>query len=126
MPKQRRIKGVKGQPGIPTTEYGELKKPVQVTLTPTAIAALDTTAQTLGISRSELVERYGRNPLTYLNEIRSQLKTDFEWVIFWEAIEESICFRHGKEPRKLNALWCFRLLETEDLINGLKAVGEID
>jgi hypothetical protein len=61
MPVQRRKKGVKGQPGIPTTEYGELKKNVKMTLTPTAIALLDAKAQSLGISRSEVIEQYARS-----------------------------------------------------------------
>jgi hypothetical protein len=61
MPVQKRKKGVKGQPNTPTTEYGELKKNVKMTLTPTAIASLDATATVLGISRSELIERYARS-----------------------------------------------------------------
>lgn len=60
MPIQKRKKGVKGLPGTPTTEYGELKKNVKMTLTPTAIAYLDAKAEKEGISRSELVERFAR------------------------------------------------------------------
>lgn len=69
MPVQRRVKGVKGQPGTPTTEYGELKKAIKITLTPTAIANLDTAATALSISRSELVERLGRMGVEWLKEV---------------------------------------------------------
>jgi hypothetical protein len=60
MPIQRRKKGVKGQPGTPTTEYGELKSNVKMTLTPTAVATLDRIATALSVSRSELTERIAR------------------------------------------------------------------
>lgn len=49
-------KNLRGQPEI----WGELKKPVTMTLTPTSVSGLDTIAHGLGISRSELVERVGR------------------------------------------------------------------
>jgi len=66
MPIQRRIKGVKGQPGTATTEYGELKKAVKTTLTPTAIAQGTSAANALGISRSELLERLLRKGEAWL------------------------------------------------------------
>lgn len=40
--------------------YSETKKPISVGLTPTATRGLDQIAAALGISRSELVERIGR------------------------------------------------------------------
>ena len=69
MPIQRRKKGIKGLPGTPTTEYGELKKNVKMTLTPTAISHLDAAATEEGISRSELVERLGRLGVEWLLEV---------------------------------------------------------
>lgn len=49
-------KNLRGQPEM----WGELKKPVTMTLTPTSISGLDALAYSLGLSRSELVERIGR------------------------------------------------------------------
>lgn len=49
-------KRLKGQPEI----HNELKKPVAVTLTPTAISYLDDEAKRRGISRSELIEQLAR------------------------------------------------------------------
>lgn len=46
----------------------ELKKTTAIVLTPTAILALDTRAHTLGLSRSELIERMARGELTMLPE----------------------------------------------------------
>jgi hypothetical protein len=52
-------KGQKNLRGKPE-KWDELKKRVNIMLTPTSINGLDTLATTLGISRSELVERIGR------------------------------------------------------------------
>lgn len=49
-------KNLRGQPEM----WGELKKPVTMTLTPTSVDGLDVIAHGLGLSRSELVERIGR------------------------------------------------------------------
>jgi len=53
----------KGKPikGEARTEHGEPKGRHNFTLTPTAITYLDAEAARLGISRSELVERYARS-----------------------------------------------------------------
>lgn len=66
MPTQRRIKGIKGQPNTPLTEYGELKANVKMTLTPTCRDNLDAAAEALNLSRSELVERLGRKGKAWL------------------------------------------------------------
>lgn len=66
MSTQRRIKGIKGQPNTPLTEYGELKANVKMTLTPTCRDNLDAAATALGISRSELIERLGRKGIAWL------------------------------------------------------------
>jgi len=58
--KQNLIKG-KPKKGEARTEYGEAKERCNLTLTPTAIAFLDAKAQSLGISRSELIEQYARS-----------------------------------------------------------------
>ena len=52
-------KGKKTSKGYPEL-YDEVKKRVNLSLTPTAIAGLDELAQELGLSRSELVEQVGR------------------------------------------------------------------
>jgi hypothetical protein len=125
MLKPKTIKGIKRQAGLPATEYGEIKKAVKITLTPTAITSSTAEAEAQNISRSELFEKYARNPLAYLEWVRSQIQTDVEWVVFWEAVEDSICLRHKQKLRKLNGLAVFRLLALEDIANGQKAVCEI-
>lgn len=57
------IKNKKGKLGIPDI-WDELKKKISMTLTPTAIAGLDTLAQKWKLSRSELVEHIGRGLIT--------------------------------------------------------------
>jgi len=47
------------QKGVPK-DWDEVKRPCNLTLTPTAIAKLDAVAAYMDISRSELVERIGR------------------------------------------------------------------
>ncbi|MBH8578275.1 hypothetical protein I8752_36100 [Nostocaceae cyanobacterium CENA369] len=53
-------KGQKGQKDIPEL-YDEVKKRVNLALTPTGIEGLDAIADSIDLSRSELVERIGRN-----------------------------------------------------------------
>jgi hypothetical protein len=52
-------KGQKGQKDLPDM-YDEVKKRVNLALTPTGINGLDAIASKLDISRSELVEQIGR------------------------------------------------------------------
>jgi hypothetical protein len=52
-------KGQKGQKDVPEL-YDEVKKRVNLALTPTGINGLDAIASSLDISRSELVEQIGR------------------------------------------------------------------
>ncbi|MDJ0675503.1 MAG: CopG family transcriptional regulator [Calothrix sp. MO_167.B42] len=44
-----------------TAVHGQKKKDVTVTLTPESVQMLDAKAETLGISRSELIERMARS-----------------------------------------------------------------
>ena len=53
------IKGKKNQKGQPE-KYGEMKKRVNFTLTPTGIARLDGLASQMQLSKSELVEQVAR------------------------------------------------------------------
>jgi len=55
-------KGQKGQKDVPEL-YDEVKKRVNLALTPTGIDGLDAIASNLNVSRSELVERIGRRLL---------------------------------------------------------------
>ena len=51
-------------PGAPTKSTdGEKRTPRRLTLTPTAVAGLDAEAARVGVSRSEVVERHGRELL---------------------------------------------------------------
>ena len=43
--------------------YEEIKKPLTIAVTPTAVTGLDEQAEEFGISRSELIERIGRRLL---------------------------------------------------------------
>ena len=52
-------KGQKGQKNVPEL-YDEVKRRVNLAITPTGIEGLDALASDLGVSRSELVERIGR------------------------------------------------------------------
>ena len=52
-------KGQKGQKNVPEL-YDEVKRIVNLAITPTGIEGLDAIASELGVSRSELVERIGR------------------------------------------------------------------
>ncbi|MBD2203535.1 hypothetical protein H6G33_29665 [Calothrix sp. FACHB-1219] len=52
-------KGQKGQKDVPEL-YDEVKKRVNLALTPTGIDGLDAIAESMDLSRSEFVERIGR------------------------------------------------------------------
>ncbi len=52
-------KGQKGQKDVPEL-YDEVKKRVNLALTPTGIDGLDAIADSMDLSRSEFVERIGR------------------------------------------------------------------
>jgi len=70
-------KGYKNRRGQPEL-YDVLKKRYSMTLTPTGADGLDAIASSLGISRSELVERIGRgliplSPDALTNDERSNL-----------------------------------------------------
>lgn len=60
-PREKKIicKGLKSLRGQPET-YDELKKIVSVSLTPTALLGLDNLSRAYMVSRSELIERIGR------------------------------------------------------------------
>jgi len=72
----------KGKAGVPDF-WDELKKGVRLTLTPTAVAGLDSLAVLWNTSRSDFVERVGRGliPVLYLTDeereqLESQAKTE--------------------------------------------------
>jgi len=67
--------GKKRVRGMAVNEWGEIKKDVTVSITPTALANLQEIAETLGISRSELVERLGRSidKIFKVEELRQEL-----------------------------------------------------
>jgi metal-responsive CopG/Arc/MetJ family transcriptional regulator len=49
-----------GRPKADKLEYGENKERINISLTPTAQRLLDEQGTALGISRSELIERFAR------------------------------------------------------------------
>lgn len=59
MPGKRGKKGQKGIKGQPIM-YDELKKVVAVSLTPTAVQRLDVLAESMDVTRSELIEQVAR------------------------------------------------------------------
>ncbi len=67
-------KGKKTSQGYPEL-YDEVKKRVNLSLTPTAIAGLDKLSQELNLSRSELVEQIGRGSIPIVEQ--SSLSEEF-------------------------------------------------
>ncbi|BAU65472.1 CopG/DNA-binding domain-containing protein [Stanieria sp. NIES-3757] len=67
-------KGQKKSKGVPEL-HDEVKKRVNLSLTPTAIAGLDRLSQELNLSRSELVEQVGRGSLPLAEQ--SSLSEEF-------------------------------------------------
>ena len=63
-------KSVRGQPN---NCHGELKKNLTVSLTPTGRAGIDEICATLGITRSEFLERLGRLPLTFFKPLLTEV-----------------------------------------------------
>jgi hypothetical protein len=68
MPKKGQKK-LRGQPEI----YDEVKGQVNLSLTPTGTLGLDTLAASMSLSRSELVERIGRNLIFILTPEEKQV-----------------------------------------------------
>lgn len=54
--------------GQALTEYNELKTRITVSITPTAVNGIDAIADSLAISRSELIEQIGRGLLKVVAE----------------------------------------------------------
>ncbi len=67
-------KGQKKSKGVPEL-YDEVKKRVNLSLTPSAIAGLDKLSQELNLSRSELVEQIGRGSIPIAEQ--SSLSEEF-------------------------------------------------
>lgn len=70
-------KGQKGQKDVPEL-YDEVKKRVNLALTPSGINGLDAIASNLNISRSELVEQIGRKRI--LLEVNALTQEDREAI----------------------------------------------
>lgn len=56
-------KGQKSMKGVPDNSYGELKLKATISITKTALNGLDNLSRSRNISRSDLVEKIGRNLL---------------------------------------------------------------
>ena len=74
-------KGHKSRAGVGDS-YGEVKKDINLTLTPTAIDALGEKAKELKISKSELVERLAKGKLSRSD----QEETNQSFVMIWWEI----------------------------------------
>lgn len=97
----QRVRG-KGLKGIPRTEYKEKKKVMTLSLTPTTIAALDALAKKQNISRSELVEQYGRGALyDRASNLIAQLETIPHSPQKWDAKTKSEIYYGLQEAIKL-------------------------
>ena len=59
--------------GRHNNRHGELKKNVTVSLTPTGRAGIDEICDTLGITRSEFLERVGRLPVTFFKPLLAEI-----------------------------------------------------
>lgn len=67
MPGKKGIPGQKGIQGQPEM-YDEHKKRVNISLTPTAVERLDALAESMDVSRSELVEQVARGTIPLLTK----------------------------------------------------------
>lgn len=73
-------KGFRGQPDM----YNEVKGRYNMTLTPTAVKGLDALAQSMNLSRSELVEQFGRGLLPILTpDLALQLGKPWNTLLPW-------------------------------------------
>jgi len=73
-------KGFRGQPDM----YDEVKGRCNMTLTPTAVKGLDALAQSMNLSRSELVEQFGRGLLPILTpDLALQLGKPWNTSLPW-------------------------------------------
>lgn len=77
----------KGQRGTRTQSntYSEVKGRYNMTLTPTAVKGLDAIAQSMNLSRSELVEQFGRGLIPILSpdlaiQLGKPLSTSSPWL----------------------------------------------
>jgi hypothetical protein len=71
--KQSDLKGRKSVRGEPNNRYGELKKNITLSLTPTGRAGIDQACNALDITRSEFLEQIGRLPLSSLESVLAEL-----------------------------------------------------
>ena len=55
---------------VSSRSWGESKQRINVMLTPTAIAAIDSVADELGLTRSEVLERLARSESLNADELR--------------------------------------------------------
>ena len=89
-------KGQKKSKGVPEL-HDEVKKRVNLSLTPTAIAGLDKLSQEINLSRSELVERIGRG----LIPLAEQTSLSEEFVI---SLTQSLSIiERERLPEKMGA-----------------------
>ena len=77
----------KGQRGTRTQSntYSEVKGRYNMTLTPTAVKGLDALAKSMNLSRSELVEQFGRGKIPTLSpdlaiQLGKPLSTSSPWL----------------------------------------------
>lgn len=76
------LTGHKRVKGVPELQ-DEVKKRVNMTLTPTATEGLDSLAQSKGVSRSELVEQIGRGNFAIVdNEESFETQINFQSAVF--------------------------------------------
>lgn len=67
----------KSMRGVPDNPYGEVKRNVSLSLTPTAVAGLDQLSQIRQISRSELIERLGQGLFVLVEVPKGELIVSF-------------------------------------------------
>ena len=75
-PPVNRKKGVRSQRGVPETNYGEIKTIKSFSLTPTALILLKELSRDLGISASELLERFARSGADLKASLKHEVKSD--------------------------------------------------
>jgi hypothetical protein len=100
---------MKKMPKSKHKEYGEIKKNVMVTLTPTGTEGLDKIANTMNVSKSELLERIGRGLIvtkkTAIGEILLQLLEEAKGQLErYEHLIKSLHIESSKTQKYVESL----------------------
>jgi len=75
--------------GVPETNYGEIKKNASFSLTPTALLLLKAFSKEVGISTSELIERFARLEIALKDNLREELSLQKPFEVASEVLNKA-------------------------------------